>query len=544
MRASLSLQQSLYRRQQQKIRKLVVGVSPAFRRYEAEYRRATQTFRRTLSSGDVEQRLLGADVVYVGDYHTLKAAQQGYLTLLRAAVGSGRRVVVALELIEGRHQAQVDALIAGRIKAATFLGRVGHPYRGPFDVWPHFEPIFDFARQHGLEVTAIDRRASGSRSLQLRDTYAARRIASLARADDRPLVLVLMGQFHVAPEHLPARVRAQLGAVQRRHLVVYQNAEGVYWALAREGRADSTPAVEVRPGEVCLISSSPVVCQQSFLDYVEAELGDAPLEERGAPAAFRHLASVIGKLVGVEVEGPLEEVQVVTPGSLNEATWARLAQRGGFSRAEVKALEAHVLSRESAYVPRAKLAYLASLSLNHAAEEAAHFVRHVCVGALMDAARPRAEAFFARCLEEALGFFGSRLVNGARRCTQLAEWSELFTQGSADERRIAAFVLALKAAEGDGPAEAKRLVPGDDRIFHAVSHALGYLLGEALFRAFDSGRLHPLEVRGLFHDPFRHAAERYFALCGRLFARAPRRPTRAGDARANLTATAGLAAHG
>ncbi|MBS1148955.1 MAG: hypothetical protein H6Q89_653, partial [Myxococcaceae bacterium] len=133
----------------------------------------------------------------------------------------------------------------------------------------------------------------------------------------------------------------------------------------------------------------------------------------------------------------------------------------------------------------------------------------------------RGEAFFARCLEEALGFFGSRLVNGARRCTQLNEWMELFHHGSAEHRKVAAFVLALKAAEGDEPADSKRLVPTDDRLFHAVSHALGYLLGEALFRAFDSGRLHPLEVRGLFADPFRLAAERYFALCARLFARAP-----------------------
>lgn len=523
MRASLSLQQSLYRRQQQKIRQLVVGASPAFRRYEGEYRRATASFRRKLPIAEVHLQLQQADIVYVGDYHTLKAAQQGYLDLLAAAVASGRRVVIALEFVEGKHQAQVEALIAGRIKARVFLDRIGHPYRGAFDVWPHFEPIFDFARTHRLEVAAIDRRAAGSRSLQVRDGYAARKLAALAREDDRPLVVVLMGQFHIAPDHLPARVKKALGAVQRRHLVVYQNAEGVYWALAREGRADSTSAVEVRPGELCLVSSSPVVCQQSFLDYVEAELGDAPLEERGAPAAFRHLAKVIGTLVGVDMTQALEEVQVVTPGSLGAGTWEALGKKAGFTSAELKALEHHVLSRESAYVPRAKLAYLASLSLNHAAEEAAHFVRHVCVGAAMEAPRPRAEAFFARCLEEALGFFGSRLVNGARRCTQLTEWAELFSHGSPEHRRIAAFVLALKAAEGDEPEDAKRLVPSDDRLFHAVSHALGYLLGEALFRAFDSGRLHPVEVRGLFADPFRLAAERYFALCARLFARAPGR---------------------
>ncbi len=515
MRASLSLQQSLYRRQQQKIRQLVVGASPAFRRYEGEYRRATSGFRRRLEVGDVHAQLTGADVVYVGDYHTLRAAQQGYVDLVEAAVASGRRVVVALEFVEGKHQALVDAFVAGRLKPKAFLDRIGHPYRGAFDVWPHFEPIFALARSKRLEVAAIDRRAKGSRSLQIRDGYAAKKIAALARADDRPLVLVLMGQFHVAPTHLPARVKRALGAAApRKHLVVYQNAEGVYWALAREGRADSTRAVEVRPGELCLVTSSPVVCQQSFLDYVEAELGDAPIEERGAGATFRHMAKVIGRLVGVDVAEALAEVEVITPGSLRQ--WEK--KRSLFTAAELAALERHVLSRESAYVPRAKVAYLASLSLNHAAEEAAHFVRHVCVGDAMDAPRPRGDAFFARCLEEALGFFGSRLVNGARRCTQLGEWSALFARGTGEQKKIAAFVLALKASEGDEPADALRLVPTDDRLFHAVSHALGYLLGEALFRAFDSGRIHAVEIRGLFADPFRLAAERYFALAARLFA--------------------------
>jgi hypothetical protein len=59
---------------------------------------------------------------------------------------------------------------------------------------------------------------------------------------------------------------------------------------------------------------------------------------------------------------------------------ARLRQRGRFTQAELAQLRKHILSRESSYIPRARTAYLASLSLNHAAEEAAHFIRHCAVG--------------------------------------------------------------------------------------------------------------------------------------------------------------------
>jgi hypothetical protein len=176
-----------------------------------------------------------------------------------------------------------------------------------------------------------------------------------------------------------------------------------------------------------------------------------------------------------------------------------------------------VLERESAYVPGARLAYLASLSLNHAAEEAAHFVRHVCVGPAMDAPRTYEEAFWARCMEEALGFVGSRLVNPARKCTRLEAWRDLFNSGEPGAKKIAAYVLALSSLGGEGPKAARPLLPlGDVTLFHAVSHALGYLMGDALWRAYQSGKLHRTELQALFRDPFKHAGERYFALCARL----------------------------
>ena len=135
-------------------------------------------------------------------------------------------------------------------------------------------------------MVGIDRRASGERSLALRDAYAAERIAAAARAEDRPRVLVLMGQYHVAPCHLPAQVERALGAAHARER----------WSSTRTARASTGrwPARAARArwrrwrcaeGELCLLNTSPVVCQQSFLDYLEAEAGDAPLRAARARSA-------------------------------------------------------------------------------------------------------------------------------------------------------------------------------------------------------------------------------------------------------------------
>ncbi len=510
MRASLALHLALFRRQKAQIARAVEGHTLSFRAYEARYRRRTASYRQVLPMAAVHQRMRAADVVYVGDYHTLPLAQETYLGLVERALETGRRVVMALECVEGRHQASLDAYLAGRLPERTLLERLGRAPGLGQEGWSGFRPLLAFARRHRLEVVAIDRRAQGERSLELRDAYAAERIARAVRAPDRPQVLVLVGQYHVTPCHLPAQVERALGETHaRRGLVVYQNCEGLYWRLAREGRVGAVEAVELADGTLCLLNASPVVCQQSFLDYLEAEAGDTPLRERGAAERFREMASLIARLAGVPLGRALDAVEVAT--AADGDVLARIQQRGRFTQAELAQLRRHILSRESSYIPRARMAYLASLSLNHAAEEAAHFVRHCAVGEALEAPRRASDAFYARCMEEALGFFGSKLVNPRRGCTGPAEWARRFARERGVERQIAAFVLAHKAAETEGPDEAVKLLPlRRDRLFHGVSHALGYQLGDALYQAFDTGRVEKADIRALFRDALPDPRGTYF----------------------------------
>lgn len=515
MRSSLSLQRSLFKHQARQIAQQVQGASADFRAYQRRYERATRGFRKVISLSEVDARVAQADLVYVGDYHTLRMAQQAYLALLESALSSGRRVVLALEFVEIRHQATLEAFVAGKLSEKVFLSRIGHPYRGPFDIWPGFAPILELARKKKLEVIAIDRRASGPRSLGLRDAAAAKPIARASKAADRPLVLALVGQFHVAPGHLPRKVEALLGDTQRETLVVYQNAEGVYWSLARTGKVESTRAVELSAREVCLVNTSPVVCQRSFLDYVEAEAGDAPIDETGIALTFRHLARDIGRFTGLKVGNAVDQVLVLSAGDFDAIE--RLSKRARFTAAELRHLEQHVLSLESAWIPRARAVWIASFSLNHAAEEAAHFVRHLCVGDAMERPRSRADGFWARCLEEALGFFGSRLVNPKRRCTQLDEWTWHFESGRGEMKRVAAFTLAISTALGDDLAAAQAMVPvASLSLMNGVSHSLGYLLGAAMAQAFGRKMISAAEVRALFRDPFEEPAVTFAALCRRV----------------------------
>jgi hypothetical protein len=264
---SLSLQLALYRRQQKEIRRAVESGSACFRAYQARYRRAVRTFERVLTVDAVTSQAMAADIVYVGDYHTLRAAQDTYLRLVERALAERRPVVLALEWIQGRHQAALDGFLRGAFGESALLERMGMQHARGFDLWTGYAPILALARKHALPVIGIDRPARGPRALELRDAFAAERIDVACAGPAHPRVFVLVGQFHVAPCHLPERVRVACGARRMRDLIVYQNCEEAYWRLARGGRPGAE-AVEMRPGEVCVFSASPVICQQSFLDYL------------------------------------------------------------------------------------------------------------------------------------------------------------------------------------------------------------------------------------------------------------------------------------
>ena len=60
------------------------------------------------------------------------------------------------------------------------------------------------------------------------------------------------------------------------------------------------------------------------------------------------------------------------------------------------------------------MVYLGNLSMNHASEEATHFLRHVMSGC--QEPLNLVDAFYARALEEAVGFLGSKMLNHKRKC--------------------------------------------------------------------------------------------------------------------------------
>ena len=491
------LQRALFRRQRRLIAEAVQPATPEFAAYEARVRRRVSRHLREAAYDELLEAVAKSDLVYVGDYHTLKQAQRSFLKLLQRIEPRGRPTVLALEFVEGRHQAVLDKYLRGRLSTATFLERIEYRRHQRFDVWPHFEPLFAEARRRRLPVVAID--AKGS--LVARDTYAVGRIAAAVRAHPGAQLFTLIGQLHVAPPHLPAAVSTALGAAARdlTQLSVYQNCEDLYWALQAEGRELEVEALFIRPREWCLINTPPVVVQQSYLDWIEG--GEEPLESDHPERRFKELALLVASFLGLDDAAFRERLDHVEVYTASDLGFLQTLSKRGFTQAEITTIERQILARESYYIPRGPIAYLANLSVNHAAEEAAHFVRHVVSG-VTEEPRGLVDSFYARALEEAYAFFGSKIVNPRRKCPHEPEFEKLLRGEDRFNREVARFVLLHKRLErGQRPRQLSRLYARDADLFNAVTHSLGYILGERLYYALARGRVLKSEVRTLFLDP-------------------------------------------
>ncbi|MBS2032979.1 MAG: ChaN family lipoprotein [Deltaproteobacteria bacterium] len=518
-RELVTLRRELYRRQQQLIRMTVAGYPADFPAYERAYLRRVRRFQRVARYDEVLEALERADVAYVGDYHTLKVAQRAFYKLAFHAAEIDRPLVLGLEFVDGRYQAALDAYLRGELDDAGLLHGIRYVEHQAFDVWPNFRPLLELARRLKLPVLALDHGGFGANALRRRDEYAALRIHQALGQNPKPRVLVLAGQLHVAPPHLPARVdeleRAE-GRAPPRSLVVYQNCEALYWQLADRGLEQRVEAVRVREGEFCLINTSPILCQRSYLDWLEGDFDGESVEPSPEPR-FKEMAQLVARFVGLDAEEALDSVEVHAAGDLS---FLPALPRRGYSKREIAAVKREVLSRESYYLPRAHVVYLANLSVNHAAEEATRVVRHFCAGDALLARRSRVDAFYLRCLEDALAFFGSKVVNDRRKTAHDRAWKQRLRADSLALRRVAEQVLAHRAFErGERSGVARLFREPSAQIANTVTRALGTMLGDRLYYAMLAGKIAKPELRQLFLDPLVDEGapmEAYFLLARKL----------------------------
>ncbi len=516
------------------------GDSPSLRAYDATYAKHFEGDYRLVSKDAVLASAFASDIVYHGDFHTLESAQRSAVRTLSALADSGREICLALEMFCADDQAAIDAFSRLELTEEEFLEAVRYEENWGFD-WSHYRSLVYCALGRGIPILALDCRDSSDYvPLDIRDLFAAERIASRRVLYPDELLYVFCGELHLAPEHLPAAVERLLPEEEPRRTILFQNNESLYWRLACNGDEDAT-VIGLDDGCYCLMNSTPLVVYQSYRHWLERQeelaVADDGWWDTENPSVdlteqVHQLVAIVSEFLGF-APSHFEDFTVYTSGDLDFLNV--LDERYGLDRARLDAVLRDIEGGESLFVPEARIVYLPEVSLDRAAEEASRFIHFHAARYSRLPTEPRT-AFYADVMTAALAFLGSKIVNHKRRARRPGYFRKLETRlrglrgrrrSPEDARQIAVARSVLRHFE----LEDSKLSPSPPRSWprnlyrlprdrhREVTQALGDLLGDELWSALCEGRLRKDFVRGLYRTRYaepRQARETYFDLKRRL----------------------------
>jgi hypothetical protein len=465
------------------------------RKYLREFNQAFRTYDSLLDSTQIQDALHAADVVLVGDYHALPAAQRYAASLIeQRALAGDRPVVLGVETIFARDQHILDEWWRRDIDEAELRQRIRFDLDWGYD-WTPFHELLVTARDHSEAVYGLDcMPREDLRKIGARDRHAAAKIAEIRQRHPNAVVFVLFGESHLAPGHLPNALRQQMP--DAKVLTVLQNIDALYWRAAGE-RADRVEAVRVNDDVVCVFNATPLEKYESYRLFLDqwSRCDNSP---DFAPTIYNLIDSLARFLEinrysphnGTQPKFLVDMLPEVYAGP-SDAMLRRLLSRKGVSEPERECILTSVAERGSAYLPQVNAFYVREFQMIHAGEDATRFLHQACQGLPQrlngqteqgSAAsetrdrHPAIDDFYARVIEHAVAYFGSRVLYPSRPSPE----------DSSPLSRAACEKVAQAAIRSD---TSKR---------DSAAQDLGYRIGSQIYDAYLTGKVAPSALRRLF----------------------------------------------
>ncbi len=469
------------------------------RKYLREFNQAYRDYDCVLDSEQLRETLAGADVVLIGDYHALPAAQRQAAALIeqRALIGD-RPVVLGVETIFARDQHILDEWWRREIEESELRQRIRFDLDWGYD-WAPFYDLLVTARDHGEAVYGLDcMPREDLRKIGARDRHAAIKIGEIRARHPEAVIFVLFGESHLAPEHLPQLVREQLPAAKV--LTVLQNNDALYWRAAGE-KADRIEAVRVSDDVICVFNATPLEKYESYRLFLNqwSRCDDAP---DFAPTIY-NLIDSLASFLGINRYSPHNSTQPkflvdMLPevyGGASEATLRRLLSRKGIPEQDLVSLLNCLEQRGSAYLPAVNAFCVRDFQMVHTAEDVTRFLHQACQGLPSRlSSRPESgdsldtrsgDGFYARVMEHAVAYFGSRVLYPSRPAPESAAGAQLSRAACEKAAQVAAEASACE--------------------FEVSAQDWGYRIGAQIYDGYLAGKVTPANVRRLFlahlHEP-------------------------------------------
>lgn len=510
----LKIEKRIYKQNQELIRESVTVEDPAFQSYLKAYQRAVSDYSRVAHMKQVINSIKKSRVVLVGDYHTLDQSQRSFVRILRQYMRDvNKKIVVGLETIQTRHQKPLNQFMLSQISEEVFIKRIGFKKHWFFDLWGNYEVVFDFLKYHTIPTFGVEAPGYEKLSLKARDEHMADQIVALCERYPDSVIFILVGDLHLSPTHLPKEIQKRAKKLKLKLPVttLYENSPSIYWKLSQKNLVDHTLIVKVSDKSFCRMHTPPIIQQQSYLNWLYHEEGDN-FDWVDAKHSFVQIVERLCHVLKIKVPKDYEDINVYTCGDLG---FMKLLQNKKlFSEPELEFIRGQIESSQSYFLPQSRVAYIANVSIHHAAEEASHYLKFLLTG--LEFPRSHKDAFYANVLHEAIGFFGSKLINHKRRCPRLkdfmAEKRYLEKSGLQLNRHLEyetaiQFIQHNRRVKTGKTFHANKVSNVPPELFMSLTHAIGYDLGDHLYYAFMDGKIKLELLQDLFTNPWEGEGE-------------------------------------
>jgi hypothetical protein len=466
------------------------------RKYLREFSRAFRNYDSLLDSQQLQNALHAADVVLIGDYHALPAAQRYAAALVeQRALAADRPVVLGVETIFARDQHILDEWWRREIGEEELRQRIRFDLDWGYD-WTPFHELLIAARDHGEAIYGLDcMPRENLRKIGARDRHAAAKIAEIREHHPNAVIFVLFGESHLAPGHLPGVLRKEMPGA--RILTVLQNVDALYWRAAGE-RADKVDAVRVNDDVLCVFNATPLEKYESYRLFLD-QWSRCDSGPDFAPTIY-NLIDSLASFLEINRYSPhngtqpkfLVDMLPEVHGNSSDAVLRRLLSRKGIREPQLETMLTSVEERGSAYLPQINAFCVREFRMMHAAEDAARFLHHACRGlpgrvngyggngdghgGISPALAT--DLFYTRVIEHAVAYFGSRVLYPSRPASE--------TEDSP--------VLSRAACEK----AAQAAIRGEEGKFEVIARDWGYRLGSQIYHTYLAGKVKPSGLRRLF----------------------------------------------
>lgn len=464
----------------------LLGARPYYlEKYYQNYRKIFKNRYKRVREEELFKKIENSKLIFIGDYHTLKEAQNFQLKVLKFLKNKEKKLILYLEPYSIQDQRFIEEFFEGKINEDFFLQKIKFKKKWGFE-WENYREILNFAKENKIKTYGIN--LSREASLRERDLYAAKFILKKFEENPEYTHLVIIGDLHLAPEHLPLKILKNL-KISTPHLIIYQNSETIYLKEMEKGKELDLKVVKINSNSYCVFNVEPWVKYQSFLIYL-----------------------MRSKTMDVE-EKNLDDLAVVLMeklGSFFNKKWE--------CNLEVKTFEEYdflvnLLNVERSYpfffllqesysffLPYENIIWIPYPDLLRFVEELAHFIFYE-EGKWKGDHIFKEDYFWERIIYYAFGYFSSKLLFEDRKTQSIKELKKILRERS-DERaenklqrlkKAIPYIIKInRNFNKKSVGEFEKLL--DEKLCFSITRRTGYLLGEKWFLDFKKGKINLRDI--------------------------------------------------